>query len=91
MVKFFAMSASLFNRFVRASDALVKFNAHFSGVKDEEWDIFSLETHREELLTLWAKTQETFEECLASLQDSEEPQKSEIESVDGKYDASHRT
>ncbi|XP_075150623.1 uncharacterized protein LOC142224721 [Haematobia irritans] len=84
------MSVFPFDRFIRVSDALIKFHAHFNAMKDEELDVYSLEIRSEELGKLWTKVQDCFEECVASLQGAGTTQTSDIESVDGKYDASHQ-
>ncbi|XP_075150746.1 uncharacterized protein LOC142224853 [Haematobia irritans] len=59
-------------------------------MEDEELDIYSLEIRSEELGKLWTKVQDCFEECVASLQGAGSTKTNDIESVDGKYDASHQ-
>ncbi|XP_075167658.1 uncharacterized protein LOC142239771 [Haematobia irritans] len=76
------MSVSVVKRFIRISDALIKFHAHFN-------DVFSLEIRQVELGKLWGRVQNTYEECLAALQDSGDTPSSDIDSVEGKYETSH--
>ncbi|XP_075157736.1 uncharacterized protein LOC142231004 [Haematobia irritans] len=83
------MSVSVVKRFIRISDALIKFHAHFNGMKEEELDVFSLEIRQVELGKLWERVQNTFDECLAALQDSGDTPSSDIDSVEGKYETSH--
>lgn len=50
--------------FIRASDALIKFDAHFNLVRDEDMDEFELEVRCAEIEKLWAKVQEMFDKFL---------------------------
>ncbi|XP_075167645.1 uncharacterized protein LOC142239754 [Haematobia irritans] len=54
-------------------------------MKDEDLDVYSLEIRSEKLGKLWTKVQDSFEECLASLQGSGST--NDIKSVDGKLSA----
>lgn len=75
--------------FIRASDALVKFNANFNTLRDEDLDIYCLEVRSSELKTLWVKAKSTFDECLGYLQTAEAATKADIDSADGKYDVAY--
>lgn len=50
--------------FIRASDALIKFDAHFNLLREDELDEYELEFRSAEMDKLWAKVQETFDKCI---------------------------
>ncbi|XP_073811867.1 uncharacterized protein [Musca autumnalis] len=76
--------------FIRATDAMVKFDTHFSVMRDEDIDEYDLEVRREEILKLWGKVQELFEKCLDYLMSAVDSKKEDIDSVDSKYDVSYQ-
>lgn len=69
------MSFTPLDMFIRASDALIKFDAHFSLVREEETDEFELEVRCSEIEKLWIKVQEMFDKCLDFLMSSVDSKK----------------
>ena len=53
---------------IRATDALVKFDANFASLRDDDLDIYSLEIQGNEARELWSKVKEMFDKCLNYLQ-----------------------
>ncbi|XP_073841440.1 uncharacterized protein [Musca autumnalis] len=78
------MSLSPLDCFIRASDAIVQFEAFFNSLRDEELDIYILEVQSSEAKSLWDKVKETYDQCLASIQLSGEVQEN-LESAQSKY------
>ncbi|XP_058976757.1 uncharacterized protein LOC131801808 [Musca domestica] len=74
--------------FIRASDALVKFNASFESMSDEELDFQYLKSQMNGLENLWERVQEKFEKGCDFMMTSVETSKEEIDAVDQKYHAS---
>lgn len=83
------MSLTPIDFFIRASDSLIKFNINFGTLKDEQLDIYSIEVRGSELNKVWARVQETFEECINSLKAYEDASTEQLDSVQSKYDVSY--
>lgn len=77
--------------FIRASDALVKFEAHYNALNSEEIDRYDLEVRSEEIQKLWAQAHDMFGKCLDYLMSSVDAKKEDIDSVDSKYEVSYQT
>ena len=65
------MSLTVPDFFIRATDALVKFEANFTSILDEDLDVYSLEIQGVEAKELWGKVKNLFEKCLNDIQSSD--------------------
>lgn len=59
-------------RFIRVADSLVQFESCFNDNQFPVSSVFSMETHGDELKSIWAKLKDTYEKCLSDIQNSEE-------------------
>ena len=84
------MPLSPLDFFIRATDALVKFEANFTSLREEELDIYSLDVQAAEARELWSKVKEMFDQCLTYLQTSEDAESEDITSAESKYDVAYR-
>ena len=76
--------------FIRATDALVKFEANFTSILDEDLDVYSLEIQGAEAKELWVKVKDFFEKCLNDIQSSDTSSAEELTSVESKYDVAFK-
>ncbi|XP_073838563.1 uncharacterized protein [Musca autumnalis] len=79
------MSVTRLDLFIRATDALVKFDASFSAQRDEELDIYILELQEAEVKRLWDRVKTTFEDCLNFFKE-DDSSGNDVTAVDGKYE-----
>lgn len=75
------MPLSPLDFFIRATDALVKFEANFTSLREEELDIYSLDVQAAEARELWSKVKEMFDQCLKYLQTSKDAESEDITSA----------
>ena len=75
--------------FIRATDALVKFDANFSSQRDDELDVYILELQGAEVRTLWEKVKTVFDKCLNYFAE-EDSSGEDITAADTKYDVAFR-
>ena len=79
------MSISPLHKFIRASDALVAFEANFNDIKEEVHMVFGLELHGSELKLLWDKVKVTYEQCLDYLNTSDDVEPDDVDATSSKY------
>ncbi|XP_061396698.1 uncharacterized protein LOC133332313, partial [Musca vetustissima] len=72
--------------FIRATDAVVKFEAHYNALDTDELDKYDLEVRSEEIQKLWAQAYDMYGKCLEYLMSSVEAKKEDIDSVDTNRD-----
>ena len=76
--------------FIRATDALIKFDANFSDLQGDNMDIYALEIQASEVKELWAKVKDRCETCLNDLRSADEPSDDEFTSVESKYHVAYK-
>ena len=79
------MASTPLNLFIRASNSMVRFAAHFGALKEDELDIYDLEVRSEEIQKLWKSVEETFNNCLSQLENPED-----LDMLYSKYEVSSK-
>ncbi|XP_075150652.1 uncharacterized protein LOC142224750 [Haematobia irritans] len=82
------------NRFIRVSDRLVEFEAHLNDKNSPLTSSYIIETHMEEIKTLWADVKLTYDQCLQDIDEDDKEEKdddvaSETETVKGKFKSAY--
>ncbi|XP_065356210.1 uncharacterized protein LOC135950606 [Calliphora vicina] len=76
------------NRFIRASDALIAFEANFNDFPEDIHNVYTLEVQSAEIKLLWEKVKTTYEACLDFLENSDtEP--SDVDVAASKYQVTY--
>lgn len=85
-------------RFIRIADSLVEFEAAFNDNQLPVTSVFSIETHKDELKSIWTKLKATYEVCLSTIVRSDNDEDAddgdvagEIETIKEKYKSSYIT
>ena len=84
------MSITPVSLFIRATDALVKFNAHFLLIKSDDHNTYSLQIQASDIRKLWSKVKSTYDKCMDYLTTLDGAQLDDIDSTDEKYNSSYR-
>ncbi|XP_065370843.1 uncharacterized protein LOC135962859 [Calliphora vicina] len=83
------MSVSELDRFIRASDALISFQAYFNDIKEDVHTVFTLELHSDELKTLMDTVKLTYQKCLDFLSTSDTAEPDDIDVTSAKYQSTY--
>ena len=83
------MSTSPLKKFIRVSDALIKFHSHFESIPSDFHTVYNLENQSEEVKKLWDRVQDTYELCLEFLEASDKTVKKDLESANSNYEKAY--
>ncbi|XP_037809054.1 uncharacterized protein LOC119601889 [Lucilia sericata] len=79
------MPLTALERFTRASDAVIKFEANFNNIREEDHHVYYFEVLESELKMCWEKVKITFDKCLDDLESSEDAEPEDIQVAESKF------
>ncbi|XP_037828692.1 uncharacterized protein LOC119616431 [Lucilia sericata] len=81
------MPLTALERFTRLSDSVIKFEANFHTIREEEHHVYYFEVLNSELKMLWEKMKIAFDKCIDDLESSEDAEPEDIQVAESKFNS----